>query len=242
MSMRSLLVTSRSGRKILIDTGAGYKHLKQLSFYRLFGQRNLRTVLQECYGVSPEEITDVVLTHLHFDHCGHCTYEQNGSLHISFPRASYWVGSRQWQNYCHPNILEKESYFADDMDLVEKCGLLSLLDTDEYLAPDVQLCLFDGHTVGQIVPYIRTEAETVVFAGDVIPLLANVSPSWISAYDVAPLTSCEERIRMLELAVREKQRLIFCHDAYNVSSLVKKSGSGLFLPVRETIVKESASF
>lgn len=236
LSMRSLLITTSCGRKIIVDTGAGFKHLKQLAYYRFFGLKDLCEELKKRH-VSPDEITDVVLTHLHFDHCGYCTYGEMGEWKLTFPNATHWVSQRQWENYCRPNALEEESFFAEDMGPVEQQGKLRLLHADEQLTDEVHLSIFDGHTPGQIVPYIQTAGETVVFAGDVIPLIASVSPTWISAYDIEPLRSYESKVHLLEQAVKEKQRLVYCHDAYSSSSLVQKTESGLFLPVRSSIVK-----
>lgn len=236
LAMRSLLITTANQRRILIDTGAGFKHLRSLSYYRFFGLHNLEDELS-ARNLRPDDITDVILTHLHFDHCGFCTQEENGKVRMTFPNARHWVSLRQWHNLLHPNALEKESYFKEDMQAVEESGQLQLLSEDLILTPDVTLRLFDGHTAGQIVPSIRTASETVVFAGDVIPLFASISPEWISAYDITPLTSYEEKCRLLEQAVREQQRIVFCHDAYTASTRIKKTESGLYLPIRESIQK-----
>ena len=132
------------------------------------------------------------------------------------------VSRRQWENFLHPNVLEKDSYFIENMQAVEESGKLCLIDGETQLCSAVNLRLFDGHTPGQIAPYITTPGRTYVFAGDVIPLAASVSPEWISAYDTYPVLSYREKVRMLEEAAREKQALIYCHDAYTRCSTVKK--------------------
>ena len=237
LAMRSLLIQTDNGRNILIDTGAGYKHLKQLGYYRFFGLHDLRDCISK-YNLKPEDITDVILTHLHFDHCGYCTKEEeNGELSMTFPNAQHWVSEQQWHNLIHPNALEKDSLFKENIHAVETAGKLNFIFNDTMLTPDVTMQLFDGHTSKQIVTTIRTESETVVFAGDVIPLFASLSPEWISAYDVCPLISYDEKIRLLDKAVEENQRIIFCHDAYTLSSKVKKTDHGLYLPVRESVHK-----
>lgn len=237
LAMKSLLITTSSGKKIVVDTGCGNKHLKHLSYYRFFGLKELGVILKQT-GTLPEEITDVILTHLHFDHCGYCTLEQDGVISMAFPNAQHWVSRQQWNDFCHPNALEKESFFEKDMQLIAENGKLSLLETDWQLSPDVFLALYDGHTPGQIVPYIETDNGSVIFAGDVIPLIAHLSPSWISAYDTEPLHSYNEKMRLMETAVKKSGRIIYCHDAYTSSSKVKKTDNGLFFPVRESIIKE----
>lgn len=223
LTMRSLLISKYPEKIILVDNGAGNKHLDQLSYYNFFNLVDLEEELRK-KGITPEQVTDVILTHLHFDHCGYSTRkdEKTGELYPSFPNATHWVSRKQWENFLHPNPLEKDSYFMENMQAIADKGLLRLIDTDTKLCPDIELRIFDGHTPGQLVPYITTSEQTFVFAGDVIPLVASVSPEWISAYDTYPVTSYLEKIRMLEEAAREGQVLIYCHDAYTKCSTVKK--------------------
>ena len=226
LTMRVALIHADDGRIILIDNGAGDKQLKQLSYYRFFDLRDLGEELRQ-RGVSREEVTDVVLTHLHFDHCGYTTYRHTApdgtqTLRPSFPRATHWVGRAQWENFLHPHALEADSYFIDNMQAVADAGRVRLLDTDTQLCPGVRLRLFDGHTPGQLAAYITTPERTYVFAGDVVPLAASLSPLWISAYDTFPVTSYNEKLRMLDEAAREQQALIFCHDAYTKCCTLRK--------------------
>lgn len=223
LAMRSALITTDCGRIILVDNGAGKKHLDLLSYYQFFDLKDLKEELH-IRGIEPEQITDVVLTHLHFDHCGYTTQKDatTGSYILSFPNASHWVSQQQWANFLHPNPLEKDSYFIENIQAVVEAGKLCLIEQDTTLCPSVQLRLFDGHTPGQIAPYIQIDSFTYVFAGDVIPLEASVSPGWISAYDTYPVLSYSEKVRMLEEAARKDQILIYCHDAYTSCSTVKK--------------------
>jgi len=225
LTMRSLLISTDDGRIILIDTGAGNKHLKTLSYYRFFDLVDMEEELAK-FNLHPTDITDVILTHLHFDHCGYCTRMQpdNKNLFISFPKARHWVSQTQWKNFLHPNPLEKDSFFSENMVAVEEAGLLQLITDDIKICQGIRLCLFDGHTPGQIVPYIESSEGTYIFAGDVIPLCAHVSPTWISAYDTHPLISYSEKIRLLDEAVQKQQKIIYCHDAYTIMSGVKKVG------------------
>lgn len=226
LAMRSAVIITDCGRTVLIDNGAGDKHLKLLAYYKFYGRADLCTELAK-RDILPEQITDVVLTHLHFDHCGYTTREERDrnnvpSYALSFPNATHWVSRRQWENFRHPNALEKDSYFAENMQAVADSGKLRLIDEDTLLCPTINLCLFDGHTPGQIAPYIAMPERTYVFAGDVIPLEASLSPEWISAYDTYPVLSYQEKVRMLEEAAHEGQAIIYCHDAYTTCSTVKK--------------------
>lgn len=226
LAMRSALVRTDEGRIVLIDNGAGGKHLKQLAYYRFFGLTDLSDELKK-RGVACEEVTDVVLTHLHFDHCGYTTQREESPgdtprFSLAFPNATHWVSRPQWENFLHPNALEADSCFPENMQAVADSGRLRLIDADTDLCPGFRLRLFDGHTPGQIAPYITTAGRTYVFAGDVIPLAASVSPAWISAYDTYPVASYDAKVRMLEEAACEGQALIFCHDAYTRCATVRK--------------------
>lgn len=234
--MRSLLVRTEN-KCILVDTGVGDKYFfPELNYYRFFHIKDLRAELL-ARNVHPEEITDVVLTHLHFDHCGGCTLRGEKGLQSVFLNAEYWVSQKQWQAFCHPHPLEKDSFYREFMQPMEKNNQLRLLDTEYLLCKEVSLLLADGHTDGQIVPLIRTESETILFAGDLVPLMANLSPEWISAYDLNPKISYDEKVRFLKMAADEAMRIVYCHDAYASSSKLKETTSGLFLPIRESIRK-----
>ena len=192
LAMRSMLVRDGNGKIVLVDNGAGNKHLKQLSYYNFFDLVDLKDELQR-RDVACEDVTDVILTHLHFDHCGYTTQkeEQTGGKHLfkmAFPNAIHWVSRAQWENFLHPNALEADSYFIENMQAVYDSGKLRLIENDTNLCPGI----------------------------------ASVSPLWISAYDTYPVVSYNEKMRMLEEAASEKQAVIYCHDAYTQCTTVKK--------------------
>ncbi|MDR0431102.1 MAG: MBL fold metallo-hydrolase [Tannerellaceae bacterium] len=223
LAMRSLLVTTDGGKVILIDNGVGNKHLKQLSYYKFFDLKDLSDELAK-RNKSLFQITDVVLTHLHFDHCGYTTFrdEESKELFLSFPHATHWVSRAQWDNCLSPNPLEINSFFIENIWPVADVTELKLINEDTSLCPEIDLRLYNGHTPGQIVPYINTPEQTLVFAGDVIPLAPHVSPEWISAYDTYPVTSYHEKVRLLEEAASEGQAVVYCHDAYTPCTTVKR--------------------
>jgi glyoxylase-like metal-dependent hydrolase (beta-lactamase superfamily II) len=211
MAMNCLLVWNEN-RIILLDTGVGTKELGKLTYYRFFDLRNIVDLLRS-YGFEPEQVTDVVLSHLHFDHCGGCMYkDENGNLQITFPQAMHYVGKSQWENYLHPNALEKDSFRPEDMMRIEEKGLLQLIDMDFELIPGFKMRLHDGHTVGQLVSSFHSGNKQIVFPGDVIPTKAHLSNTWISAYDTHPLDSLEAKLR-LKKEIEKDAGIIFYHDA-----------------------------
>lgn len=215
LSMRCLFIDT-GDRKILIDTGTGTKQLQYLKYYGFSNIPNLKTELEKI-GYNYLDITDVVLTHLHFDHCGGCTdYLEDGkNLIPTFPNAKYWVGKTQWENFLEPNVREGDSYFPENMLPIQAAGKLELVDKNSWLCDEVELRLFNGHTNGQLVAYIHTTDDTYVYLGDVIPVAASLPIAWISAYDTNPIKSMEEKKELLQEAVEKNQILFFEHDLYN---------------------------
>lgn len=218
--MRCLLIDTGE-RVILIDTGSGSKQSDYLRYYGVREIIDFQSILSSL-GYSRDDVTDVVLTHLHFDHCGGCTeYDELKNIRLTFPHASHWVGEGQWRNSIQPNVREEDSYFSENMLPVQEAGKLKLVTENMTLCKGINLRLFSGHSPGQIAVYIHTNDKTFVFAGDVIPIAANVPLAWVSAYDSFPVSSMMEKKIMLDEAVAENQVLIFVHDAYTEACTVK---------------------
>ena len=141
----------------------------------------------------------ISLLHLYFDHCGGTTrYGDDGQIIPVYPNATCWVSEAQWYEAFHPNALKRASFFPENMEAIRESGKLHLIKDERFLTPEVRLRLFGGHTCGQIVIDVETDSHTVIFAGDVIPTSAHLSPTWISAYDVRRReigrASCRERV------------------------------------------------
>lgn len=210
LSMNCLLVKT-DDRLILLDTGVGTKDLDKLAYYDFQALRDIRELVIEA-GFCPEDVTDVVLSHLHFDHCGGCTYrDEAGQLQVSFPKAKHYVGQRQWENFLRPNPLEVDSFRREDLLPVQKAGLLTLVNKPFELFSGFHLDLFDGHTFGQLAAWFETEDELIIFPGDVIPTQAHLSDEWISAYDIEPLRSLESKRRVKAWAEGKTSRYVFYH-------------------------------
>lgn len=214
LHMRCLLVDT-GDRRILIDAGTGDKQLKYLAYYGFKGVIDFESELGNS-GYQCSDITDVIFTHLHFDHCGGATrFGADGeSVELVFPNATHWVSQTQWDNFMHPNVRESDSYFAENMMPISTAGKLKLVTENQMVCPELEIRIFNGHTVGQLVSYIHLGTKTLVYVGDVIPLAANVPLSWISSYDVFPLTAMEEKKVLLDEAADKEQILFFEHDAY----------------------------
>jgi glyoxylase-like metal-dependent hydrolase (beta-lactamase superfamily II) len=222
VAMRSLLVDT-GNKLILIDTGSGEKQLEYLKFFELKDMLNVETAFASM-GYKCEDVTDVVLTHLHFDHCGGCTRYNNttSTYDLVFPNATHWVGKKQWDNFINPNVREADSYFSENMIPVEQAGKLKFVSENQWICPEFEIRLFDGHTLGQIVSYIYAGENTYVYLGDVIPLMANIPLAWISSYDILPISAMEAKKEILNEAVMKNQILVFEHDMHNVACTVHK--------------------
>ena len=222
LAMRCLLIET-GDKLILIDSGTGDKQLEYLKYYDFVGVISFETELNKL-GFSCSDITDVVYTHLHFDHCGGSTRYNSDKINIelTFPNATHWVGEAQWKNFLNPNIREGDSYFPENIQPIHDAGKLKLVTENQWLCPDVELRLFNGHTVGQLVSYIHSDEKTYVYVGDVIPIAACLPVAWISAYDTYPITAMEEKKALLDEAAEKKQILFFEHDAYTECCTVKE--------------------
>lgn len=213
LNMRCLFIDTGE-RRILIDTGTGFKQADYLKYYGMKEIISFETELSKI-GYSCTDITDVILTHLHFDHCGGCTeYDAEKNIRLVFPNAWHYVGEAQWNNFMNPNVREGDSYFPENIMPVKEAGRLKLVTEKITLCPGIELRLFNGHTAGQIVTYIYDLERTLVYVGDVIPLTGNVPLAWVSSYDTFPITSMTEKKILLDEAIAKSQILVFEHDAY----------------------------
>ena len=223
----ALSFVESENRRILIDTGVGNKH--ELKYYQ---PHNLKDIVEEIekIGYSSYEVTDVILTHLHFDHCGYATrFDDNKMVVPTFPNATYWLSKAQWDNYRNPLLYEKDSFFAENIEPVAETDQLQLIDNDTELFEGLKLKLYDGHTPGQIAVFIDTKTQKIVFPGDVIPTSAHVSLGWLSAYDNNAALAMKEKKRLLDEIVLEKRTAIFYHDAQVISAKAENKNGYYFL-------------
>lgn len=239
MEARALLLKSPT-KNILVDCGNGQdfvaKYGEKLGqkFSEIYavqeGADSLEKSLQRA-GVSFSDITDVILTHLHFDHAGGATTEKMGKIVPTFPKAKYFVQSENLETAKNPNIREKASYFAANFQPLLDAGVLHLLDGSmENLLPMVSVIVSNGHTIGQQMVKVSDGINTLVYCGDVIPTSSHVRLAWIMGYDLDPLTLIEEKQQLLSKAADQGWYLFFEHDPGRAVSKVQRNGQD-FMPL-----------
>ena len=213
-SMRCMLIENGNYR-ILIDTGMGDKQdQKFFSFYHPHGDASLIDSLA-IHGFKPEDITDVFLTHLHFDHSGGAVRKEGDQLVPTFPKAFYWSNEVHWKSALSPNDREKASFLKENfVPLAEKEGILrhiELMDGSEWVQ-DIQVRVVNGHTEGMMLPQIEYNGRTILYCADLLPSAAHVSIPWVMAYDMQPLETLKEKKKILREAVTGDWILFFEHD------------------------------
>lgn len=232
-AMRCLLIED-GDQLILIDNGIGDKQdAKFFSHYYLHGEGNLIESIQKA-GFSPAEITDVILTHLHFDHCGGgVQYNVNRSgLELTFPNARYWTNQAHWQWATQPNAREKASFLKENLLPMQESGHLHFITPGQSPFAHVDFIYVNGHTEQMMLPRIRDRDHTLVFVADLLPSVGHLPISYVMGYDVRPLLTVEEKAQFLQQAVAENYVLVFEHDPVNECATVQQTEKGI--RVRET--------
>jgi len=226
-AMRCLLIVD-GDRKILIDNGMGNKQDERfLKHYYLNGEDTLVKSLAK-YGFTPDDITDNIITHLHFDHVGGAIkYDKNGDLVPTFKNATYWVSKAQWEWATNPNRREKASFLEENIFPIQQQGNLKLIEQEGEILPNIEVRLFDGHTDGQIIPHIKYKGKTVVFMGDLLPSTAHIPMPYVMSYDTRPLLTLEDKKRFFAEAVANDYILFFEHDLYNECCTLQETPKGV---------------
>jgi glyoxylase-like metal-dependent hydrolase (beta-lactamase superfamily II) len=213
LAMRCLLLEGE-GRRILVDDGAGDKlEPKWADIYGLdYREHSLERSLA-ALGLGVEDVTDVVLTHLHFDHAGGSTRLQGGIPVPRLPRAHYYVQRRNWENATHPNPRERASYLAENFAPLMDAGVLRLWDGPQQPWPGIELVTAEGHTRGQQLMRVSGREGTLYFVADLIPTASHVRIPFVMGYDVAAIETMEEKRAMLSRAASEGAWVCLEHDA-----------------------------
>ncbi|MCS7073116.1 MAG: MBL fold metallo-hydrolase [Bacteroidia bacterium] len=230
MAMRCLLIET-GNQLVLIDNGIGHKY--NAKFAELYAIDHSTTTLDSSLqqlGFSREDITDVILTHLHFDHCGGST-EWNPTQEkfvIAFPKARFWIQESQFNWALFPNAREKASYFPENLEPIRSSGQLKLIQGSTEIVPNMELVIVNGHTEGMMCPLITVGERKLLYAADLFPTYGHLPLPYVMGYDTRPLLSLEERKPWLERCVKEKITLFYEHDPYHECGTVRLNEKGGF--------------
>ncbi len=235
MSMRSMLIED-GDRLILIDTGVGNKQSdKFFSYYHLFGGFSLDTSLAK-HGFHRDDITDVFLTHLHFDHCGGSIQwnKDRTGYEPAFKNAKFWSNKNHWNWAVNPNLREKASFLKENIHPIEASGQLEFVDLPdsdfvEKSPLGFDILFADGHTEKQMIPHINYKGKTVVFMADLLPMVGNIPLPYVMGYDTRPLLTMDEKEKFLKKAADNNYILFLEHDAVNELCTVKHTEKGVRL-------------
>jgi glyoxylase-like metal-dependent hydrolase (beta-lactamase superfamily II) len=212
LSLRSLIIETEE-KVILIDAGWGDKQDEK--FFRhtwLSGGEGLLEGLTRC-GYKTEDVTDIILTHLHADHCGGCfAKSRDGRIEPVFPNAAYHVSRAQWEWAIDSNLREADAFLPENILPIGDSGKLNLVEENGPFCNGVSLRICYGHTPGLLVPVINYNGRGFIFTGDLIPTVAHIPLLWNMSYDLLPLVTIAEKEEMLKEALIENHVLIFQHD------------------------------
>ena len=231
-ALRCLLVIE-GDRKILIDTGMGDKQdAKFFSHYHPHETVTLKDALHKI-NISPNDITDVLLTHLHFDHVGGAVYKEDNDFKLSFPNATYWVSEPQWELALNPNKREKASFLKENIAPIKESGQLKFIEKKGDYTKDVfdnfDVLFVDGHTESMMIPHIKYKNKTLVFMADLLPSVGHIPLPYVMGYDTRPLITLKEKGIFLNQAMNEKYVLFLEHDAVNECCTLKDTEKGVRL-------------
>ncbi len=234
MEARALLLRSDK-RVVLIDTGIGGDFIEKYGeklgpkFAEMYAMDEGATSLQSSLtkiGLTVNDVTDVILTHLHFDHAGGATVSKNGKLVPTFPNATYYIQKKNLETAREPNRRERASYYGANFEPLIEAGKLKILDgAVNDLLPGISVAVSDGHTTGQQYVRVSDGKTTIYYCGDVIPTSTHVRLPWVMGYDLRPLDLIDEKAVLLAQAAKESAYLFFEHDPYlDVTQVVAEKG------------------
>lgn len=237
-ALRCLLIEDNN-RLILIDNGVGNKQdAKFFGHYHLSGETNIDAALSR-HGFHSSDITDVILTHLHFDHCGGSIHRVGDKLIPSFRNATYWSNEQHWQWAIEPNDREKASFLKENILPIQESGQLQMIEmpkedmgingnlSSSYFSENINIRFVNGHTESMMLPQINYKGRTLVYMADLLPSINHIPLPYVMAYDMFPLTTLKEKKSFLEEAVDKDYILYFEHDAFNECCNLKQTDRGI---------------
>ncbi|MBI1268087.1 MAG: MBL fold metallo-hydrolase [Cryomorphaceae bacterium] len=231
-AMRSLLIEDQ-GRLILVDCGIGDKQdEKFFSHFHLHGEDSLDKSLNKL-GFHRDDITDVFLTHLHFDHCGGAIGREGDQFRPTFKNAHFWSCERHWEWATKPNAREKASFLSENIRPIADSGQLKFIDRasseTKSVFPGIDVYFMDGHTESQMLPKIEVGGRTIVFMADLLPSVGHIPLPYVMGYDTRPLLTLDEKEKFLNEAADRQYILFLEHDSENECCVVEHTERGVRL-------------
>ena len=232
MGARSLLIED-GNRLILVDAGLGDKQSdKFFSFFSRWGEQNTDASLS-AHGFNRDDITDVLFTHLHFDHCGGATKRDGDKIVPAFKNARFWCQKDHWEwATISPNPREKASFLKENIEPIKDSGQLTLFEGREAgfcKELGFEMLLVDGHTEKMVLPKINYKGKTIVFAADLVPTVGHIPTPYLMGYDIRPLVTMKEKELLLGDAAKNGVLLFMQHDAHNEVVSLKSTENGVRL-------------
>ncbi len=229
MVMRCMLIEV-DNKRILVDTGFGDGRTERFKkIFRFKGSNTFMDDTLNAAGLKREDITDVIITHLHFDHNGGSTTDKDTNPKPTFPNARYYIQKKQLDHARSRFDRDKASYFAEDFEPLIDAGVAMIVDGEWQLMKGIDCIVCNGHTPGMQLPVIRDEGQTLIYGADLVPLASQFSLPWIMGYDLYPVTTLEEKKRILSQAADEKWTFFFEHDPHHITGRVVKTERGFLL-------------
>lgn len=227
-AMRCLLIED-SGKLILIDNGIGTKQdEKFFSYYHLHGGDGISGALNSS-GFSENDITDMFLTHLHFDHCGGGVRVVDGKTELTFRDAAYWSNADHWNWATKPNPREKASFLKENILPMQESGHLSFIEINTSPFKQFDIFFASGHTDKMMIPRIKYKDRIICFMADLLPSVGHIPLAYVMGYDTRPLLTLEEKEVFLNDAADNRHILFFQHDPINECCTVKRTDKGVRL-------------
>ena len=226
-AMRCMLVDT-GAHKVLIDTGMGNKQSEKFfSYYEPSGEATLFTSLAE-KGYKQEDITDVILTHLHFDHCGYATiYDEKKELVPAFPNAKYWSCEEHWNEALKPNPREKASFLKENFQPLLSWKMLEFANNGDFIIPEIQVKFVYGHTKAMMIPIIDTGHRKIYYMADLLPSSWHLGMPYVMGYDLHPLITMEEKAKFLNEVLDQDAQIFFEHDPLTQAADLKITEKGI---------------
>ncbi len=226
LATRNLLLKSDS-KNILIDTGMGTKWDEK--FKEIYGIDQNEYSLEKSLlniNLKPEDITDVILTHLHFDHTGGSTKTLDGKLMPAFPNAAYHISKKNFDWAVNPTDRDKGSYLKENFFPLKETGVLCFTNNEKKFDDEIELIEINGHTFGQQLVKIEDAGNTILYCADLFPTTTHISLPYIMGYDLQPLVTLAEKKKILNMAAEKDWKLFFEHDPYSPAAVVERSEKG----------------